>query len=726
MATDYTADANTEAAYFMNEASGNLDDASSNNTAMAATGTPGTWNVTGKYGGAFDFTQQNNAGFSAADTAAMTNIRTLSVMAWTAPDTDGDAGAAIVNKWDGADGWQLKLITGAGPVNFSLRYQWTGGVGAWTTSTTPVVFDGTFQHLAVTYDAALTTNDPIFYYNGVSQSLTETNTPATAADDDTGGEPCIGILGDGSGTGTTGEYDGEIDEVMVYNGILTSTQINEIMNNGINGAQGPVIFNASVLTMSAALIGVAKNIDKRPDALTNSLSLQDGVKEVRRFADALTGALVLSPGITSPSSKSGGTFANDVGDLGSGTDWNNPSNAAASDNSKADVTLAATANSKYLKATNFGYAIPAEFTINGIMVEVERDTTVLDGTTDHAVRIVKGGNIGTTERKAVDNWPTSDAYKTYGSSSDLWGETWTPADINASNFGFAIAAVDSLLSTAEIDHIRVTVFFSSSVSATVNASVLTMTLNLQDIVRQISNNPTPLSVATSLQTITPQVILNPSALTLALALQAASPEVKKFPNALTASLSLQNIISQVSVNPAAQTISLTLNGVTFVITGDITINVSPLSMTATLIAPDKQVSITVGPQSLTTNLPSVAPEVRAILSELSLASILGGVTPQVSIAPANLALNLNLPSISLIIDNSLNATVNVSVLQMTLALIDLYKVDALSKHYKIFSQDKQSKLTSFINHIKTYSQDKQNKNISKINHNIFFTKSDDE
>lgn len=240
-ATDWCADGGLEAGYYMDEASGNLDDCSSNNTAMAATGDPGTWNSTGQIAGAFDFAQTNDTGFSAADSAAMTNIRTLSVGAWTAPDTDGDnnetfcGGGLIVNKYDGADGWRLCLSNDAAPLEFVFAYQWTGGAGKWITTTDPVALTPAFQHLAVTYNAGATTNDPIFYYNGVSQALSETNTPATAADDDTGGEPCIGILGDGSGTGTVGEYDGDIDEVFVYNGgaVLDSTDINDIMDNGL-------------------------------------------------------------------------------------------------------------------------------------------------------------------------------------------------------------------------------------------------------------------------------------------------------------------------------------------------------------------------------------------------------------------------------------------------------------------------------------------------------------
>lgn len=63
------------------------------------------------------------------------------------------------------------------------------------------------------------------------------------------------------------------------------------------------------------------------------------------------------------------------------------------------------------------------------------------GVYDHRVRIIKNGAIGTTDKATADAWPLgSDIYATYGGSSDLWGETWTPSDVNSANFGVAISA----------------------------------------------------------------------------------------------------------------------------------------------------------------------------------------------------------------------------------------------------------------------------------------------
>lgn len=80
---------------------------------------------------------------------------------------------------------------------------------------------------------------------------------------------------------------------------------------------------------------------------------------------------------------------------------------------------------------------------------------------DYSVKLIKGGTIGGTDQAGTGSWPTTDAYASYGNSTDLWGRTWTTADINASTFGAAIAArVQN--GTVRVDHIRITVYYFST------------------------------------------------------------------------------------------------------------------------------------------------------------------------------------------------------------------------------------------------------------------------
>lgn len=156
----------------------------------------------------------------------------------------------------------------------------------------------------------------------------------------------------------------------------------------------------------------------------------------------------------------GATFADDatVGTISLA----NPTNAAGSDNSYVTWVLLLGQLGHYLKATAFGFAIPIDATIDGITVEVEKSTTVGTSITDQSVKLVKTGVISGTEKASASQWGTSDAYATYGSSTDLWGLTWTPTDVNLSTFGVAIAPTCGLAATAQVDHIRISIAYTGS------------------------------------------------------------------------------------------------------------------------------------------------------------------------------------------------------------------------------------------------------------------------
>ena len=156
----------------------------------------------------------------------------------------------------------------------------------------------------------------------------------------------------------------------------------------------------------------------------------------------------------------GGTFASD-NTLGV-VSITNPGNALASDNSYATSVLLLSQISNYLKVTNFNFSIPTDAIIVGVTVSIERSSNTLNGTHDDSVRLVVGGAISGSDKASATQWPTSDAVASYGSSSDLWGLTPTPTDINASNFGVAVAAIADLASTAQIDYVSMTVDYIGS------------------------------------------------------------------------------------------------------------------------------------------------------------------------------------------------------------------------------------------------------------------------
>ncbi|MSR67759.1 VCBS repeat-containing protein [Candidatus Peribacteria bacterium] len=170
----------------------------------------------------------------------------------------------------------------------------------------------------------------------------------------------------------------------------------------------------------------------------------------------LTGAYVAP----SPKSPTGSSNNSGVGAIA----WTSTSNIYSSNDAYAAASFGASSSiSQYLTATGFTFAIPMGATILGIKVDVEKKS-VSGGVTDYAVRIIKGGAIGSTDRSAVGAWSTTESYVSYGSGGNLWGTTWTAPEINTSNFGFAIAAQDNGVggSLGFIDHIRITVYYNQA------------------------------------------------------------------------------------------------------------------------------------------------------------------------------------------------------------------------------------------------------------------------
>ena len=84
---------------------------------------------------------------------------------------------------------------------------------------------------------------------------------------------------------------------------------------------------------------------------------------------------------------------------------------------------------------------------------------------DGSVYLLKSGSVpgGETNHFSASAWPTSAAAATYGNNGDMWGATWTPADVNASTFGVRLAVTNTSAYTAEtanVDYVTVTVYYT--------------------------------------------------------------------------------------------------------------------------------------------------------------------------------------------------------------------------------------------------------------------------
>lgn len=150
---------------------------------------------------------------------------------------------------------------------------------------------------------------------------------------------------------------------------------------------------------------------------------------------------------------------------GSGSSWSYTSRSYTSNNSWSYTNLSTSSNSMYLMVTNFGFAIPSGATITGITVEIEHYAGHRK-MRDNSVMLTKNGSSYTgSDYASGSTWGNGyDQVYTYGSTSDLWGTTWTQAEINSSNFGVGISAENfssSRTGTAYIDDITITVEYTT-------------------------------------------------------------------------------------------------------------------------------------------------------------------------------------------------------------------------------------------------------------------------
>lgn len=147
-----------------------------------------------------------------------------------------------------------------------------------------------------------------------------------------------------------------------------------------------------------------------------------------------------------------------------GSGWTNPTYVTASDTNYATYSVSANSNSAAQNATGFGFSIPTTAIVRGISVTVVRKANTSNLLWDNNVYMLKASAQVGSSKSGCCYWGTTDYTTTYGSSSDLWGTTWTAADINNSGFGARfIAHNDNCCgsNTANLNYISITVTYSN-------------------------------------------------------------------------------------------------------------------------------------------------------------------------------------------------------------------------------------------------------------------------
>jgi hypothetical protein len=185
----------------------------------------------------------------------------------------------------------------------------------------------------------------------------------------------------------------------------------------------------------------------------------------RFLAAALVGLALLASGTARAATES-----NRAGSCSAPSGWSSTGNAEGSpDGSSATIPLGVLDTSPFITCTDFGFDIPPGSTIDGFTINIRRGASGDGDTFQLQVGPLKGG-VGVPGLTLGSNFGGALADQDLPISGDeLWGETWTPADINDDDgFGARLRVTVPGLAppfnaqpgTVSIDSVEITVTYS--------------------------------------------------------------------------------------------------------------------------------------------------------------------------------------------------------------------------------------------------------------------------
>jgi hypothetical protein len=193
--------------------------------------------TTGAVGGALDFDGISQA-VIVGPSPALDDLTRYTIAAWIKPrgfgqETPGPVGPVrlgrILNKRsiDGVTaartGWSLFLTgprdEGSLSNTFCFNQAYSAEDGSWGAPDNAIVL-GVWQHVALAYDNSSDANSPVFYLNGKPVATRVSTAPAGSAIPD-----ATVTLSIGNTSARDRAFDGAIDDVRLYNRILSASEI---------------------------------------------------------------------------------------------------------------------------------------------------------------------------------------------------------------------------------------------------------------------------------------------------------------------------------------------------------------------------------------------------------------------------------------------------------------------------------------------------------------------
>ena len=194
--------------------------------------------VTGQLEGGLDFVDADDHYIDIPENTALNDLFAGggTITLWVNPRSAGSFnGGGFAGKTSNSgtvpEGWDFGFNSSSRRILF--RQSWDSGNGRHEYRTTNGIPTGTWTHIAITFNADSHTNSPVFYVDGSSVASSLYNDIGTngAISSDAAVDLYLG----------TGAADHELDDIRIYDRVLTASEISDIYNfngttSGTNGA----------------------------------------------------------------------------------------------------------------------------------------------------------------------------------------------------------------------------------------------------------------------------------------------------------------------------------------------------------------------------------------------------------------------------------------------------------------------------------------------------------
>lgn len=201
-----------------------------NGTYQEVSGGDFTLGVDAPVGTGVDFSDASN--FEVVHNVTIGNLNQYTIAAWVQYNQGAATSPTLFNKSS-----EYSLYGVDTYMEFWSR-RWGSLAGRWRVNTSEFPTDGRWFHLAITYDVGSTANDPVIYINGESVDITEFWAPS--------GSLLVSssnlTFGNTTGLASNSQWEGSIDDVRLYNNVLSEEKIADLYKYG-RGEEGAMIFN---------------------------------------------------------------------------------------------------------------------------------------------------------------------------------------------------------------------------------------------------------------------------------------------------------------------------------------------------------------------------------------------------------------------------------------------------------------------------------------------------